>query len=157
MTTQSLFHAIQTSELATGIGNLDHLYGALAQLLHIAGLILLLSAVLLMNLRLLGLGLKRQSVTQLVKATNPLINYGFLLLLVSGIFVFLPSADLYYPNPAFWAKFALLGVAILIQFSLYRKVTAHDHANRFLAAFTAFLSLTLWFGVGFTGRAIGFF
>jgi uncharacterized membrane protein SirB2 len=157
MTTQNLFHAIQTSEIATGIGNLDHMFGALAQLLHIAGLLLLLSAILLVNLRLLGLGLKRQSVTQLVKATNPLINYGFGLLLVSGIFVFLPSADLYYPNPAFWAKFVLLGLAILIQLSLYRKVTASDEANKFLAAFTAFLSLTLWFGVGFTGRAIGFF
>jgi uncharacterized membrane protein SirB2 len=157
MTTQTIFHAIQTSEIATGIGNLDHLFGALAQLVHIAGLILLLSAVLLVNLRLLGLGLKRQPVTELVRATNPLINYGFLLLLVSGIFVFLPSADLYYPNPAFWAKFALLGVAILIQLSLYKKVTASDETHKILAPFTAFLSLTLWFGVGFTGRAIGFF
>jgi uncharacterized membrane protein SirB2 len=157
MTTQNLFHAIQTSEIATDIGNLDHLFGALAQLIHIAGLILLLSAILLVNLRLLGLGLKNQPITRLVKATNPLIQYGFGLLFISGIFVFLPSADLYYPNPAFWAKFAVLAVAIVVQFSLYRYVTATDYPNKILAYVTAFISLTLWFGVGFIGRAIGFF
>lgn len=156
MSTQAIFHSLQNSAFGIGISKLDHLFGALAQLFHITGLLLLLSALLLVNLRLLGVGLRHQSLTQLVKATNPLIFYGLGFLGLSGLFIFLPSADIYYPNPAFWTKLTLLALALIIQFTLYRKVTASETPSRALANTTAVLSLTLWFGVAFAGRAIGF-
>jgi hypothetical protein len=156
MSTQALFHSLQISTFATDLGKLNPLYGALAQLFHIAGLLLILSAILLVNLRLLGAGLLRQSVPQLVKATNPLIWYGLILVALSGLYTFLPAADLYYHNPAFWTKILLLLLALLIQFTLYRKVTVSKSPNHTLAKVTALLSLTLWFGVAFAGRAIGF-
>ena len=67
-----------------------------------------------------------------------------------------PSAALYYPNPAFWLKFQLLALALIVQFTLYRKVTASEKPNRALAVITAVVSLALWFGVGIAGRAIGY-
>lgn len=156
MSTESLFNDLQSSNLSQSISQLDSIAGALAQLFHIAGLLLILTAVLLVNLRLIGLGLSRQPIPKLAKATKPLILYGLALLLLSGLFIFLPSAALYYPNPAFWLKFILLGFALVVQFTLYRKVTNVESPNRILASFTAILSLTLWFGVAFAGRAIGF-
>lgn len=156
MSTQELFHTLQTSAIGEGIGNLNHFFGALAQLVHITGLVLLLTAILVVNLRLLGVGLKKQSISTLVNATNPFVKVGFGLLLVSGIFVFLPSADLYYLNAAFWLKLVLIVFALLIQFTLYKKVTAVEQPSRALAISTAIISLTLWFGVAFVGRAIGF-
>jgi len=156
MTTESIFKELQNSSLSQTISQLDSILGAFAQLFHIAGFLLILTAVLLVNLRLVGLGLNRQSIPHLAKATKPLVIYGLVLLLFSGLFTFLPSATLYYPNPAFWLKFILLGFALLIQFTLYRKVTSVESPNRILAGFTAILSLTLWFGVAFAGRAIGF-
>lgn len=156
MSTQPFFKALQNSELAISLGQSNHLYGVLAQIFHIAGLILILAPLLIVNLRLLGAGLTNQPVTQLVKATNPLIWTGLVFISLSGLFMFAPSALLYYPNPAFWYKFELLGLALILQFTLYRKITATETPNRALAVATAIASLTLWFGVGIAGRAIGY-
>lgn len=156
MSTQSFFQALQNSEMAISIGQSNHLYGALAQLFHIAGLVFILAPVLLVNLRLLGTGLTNQPISLLVKATNPFIYVGLVSIVLSGFFMVLPSAALYYPNPAFWLKFQLLGLALVVQFTLYRKVTATENPHRLLAIATAIISLTLWFGVGIAGRAIGY-
>ena len=156
MSTLPFFQALQNSDIAVSIGQSNHLYGVVAQVFHITGLVLILASVLLVSLRLLGTGLINQSVPQLVKATNPLIWIGFAFITFSGIFMFAPSAALYYPNPAFWLKFQILVVALIVQFTLYRKITATEHPNRLLAVFTAIASLVLWFGVGILGRAIGY-
>jgi hypothetical protein len=156
MSTQQLFTSLQNTPFSQGLGQLDHLYGALAMLFHVTGLILVLGSVLLVNLRLLGVGLRRQSPATLARATNPLIVWGLAFLALSGLFLFLPSAGFYYPNPAFWTKAYLLGLALLVQFTLYRFVTRQERPHRLLAASTGVLSLTLWFGVSLAGRAIGF-
>lgn len=156
MSTQAFFNSLQHSALGSQIGKLDPLFGAVAQLLHIVGFLLILTSILVVNLRLLGYGLKQQSASDLVKATSPLIGYGLGLLLLSGLFIILPSANIYYPNPAFWTKLILLALAILIQYTLYRKVTSINSPSRVLANTTAVLSLVLWFGVAYAGRAIGF-
>lgn len=156
MSTQQLFTTIQNSPFSQSLGELDHLYGALAMLFHVAGLILVLGSILLVNLRLLGASLNRQSPSTLARATNPLIGWGLAFLALSGLFLFLPSAGFYYVNPAFWFKFYLLGLALLVQFTLYRFVTRKQEPHRLLAIVTALVSLTLWFGVGFAGRAVGF-
>jgi len=156
VSTQPFFQALQNTQLAISIGQSNHLYGVLAQMFHIAGLILILAPLLVVNLRLLGAGLTNQPVTYLVKATNPLIWTGFVFISLSGFFMFSPSAALYYPNPAFWLKFQLLGLALILQFTLYRKVTRTETPNRSLATLTALASLLLWFGVAIAGRAIGY-
>lgn len=156
MSTELLFHSIQHSALGTFLGKAPPVIGAVIQLLHIAGFLLILSAVVLVNLRLLGFGLKQQSIPQLVKATTPQIWYGLGVLALSGLFVFIPSASLYFANQAFWIKFVLLLVVLLLQVTLFRWVTAIESPKRVVAYLTAFVSLVLWFGVAFAGRAIGF-
>ncbi len=156
MTTETIFQAIQSSALSLYISHLNASAGAIAQLFHIVGFLLILTAVLLVNLRLIGLGLHRQPIPYLAKVTAPLVTYGLLLVLVSGLFIFLPSAALYFPNPAFWLKFILLAFALTIQWTLYRVTTRLEQPHPALAGITALLSITLWFGVAFAGRAIGF-
>lgn len=156
MSTEALFHSIQHSALGTVLGKADPIIGALSQLIHITGLILILSAIILVNLRLLGFGLKQQSLPQLIKATTPQIWYGLALLVLSGLFIFIPSATIYLHNPAFWTKFVLLAIVLVIQFTLFRQVAEVEHPKRVVAALTAVTSLVLWFGVAFAGRIIGF-
>jgi hypothetical protein len=156
MSTEVLFNSIQHSSLGDVLGKADPLIGALSQLIHIAGLILILSAVVLVNLRLLGFGLKRQSLPELVKTTTPQIWYGLVLLVLSGLFIFIPSATIYLHNTAFWTKFSLLAIVLVIQFTLFRKVTSVENPKRGVAILTAVTSLVLWFGVAFAGRFIGY-
>ncbi|MFC3115321.1 DUF6644 family protein [Cellvibrio fontiphilus] len=156
MNTQELFQAVQNSDIAIALGQAPIFFGILAQLFHISGLVLLLTSILLVNLRLLGVGFTWFSAPQLAQYTKPFIYTGLLFLILSGVFMLAPSAALYEPNPAFWIKLKLFAVALFIQFTLYRAVSTNENPNRVLAVTTAIVSLVLWFSVGLAGRAIGF-
>jgi hypothetical protein len=45
---------------------------------------------------------------------------------------------------------------LIVQFTLYRKVTKATQPKPLFATGSALLSLSLWFGVGLFGRAIGY-
>lgn len=156
MSTEAIFQAIQNSSIAVSLGQAPLIFGILAQLFHIAGLVLVLTSILLVNLRLLGVGLTHFTAPQLANYTKPFVITGLAFLVLSGVFMLAPSAALYEPNPAFWFKMKLFVVALVIQYSLYRKVAAAENPQRWLAIFTAIISILLWFGVGLAGRAIGF-
>jgi len=157
MSTLETFKSIQSSDFSRFISGQDHLFGAAVQLVHIVGLILVLSPIVLVSLRLLGIGLRNQSLAQLAQATSWLIWIGLGLLAVSGLLIFIPAATNYAPNTFFWNKFILLGLALLTHVTLYRKVTQSETPNATTAKITGILSLTLWFSVAFAGRFIGFF
>ena len=156
MSTLDIFTSIQHSSLSSSISHFDHLVGAVAQLAHITGLILLLSSLVLVNLRLLGFGLTGQPVSKLAAATNKFIWIGLALLVISGLFIFIPAALIYYVNPFFWFKVELLAVAVIVQLTLFRWVTTTENINPIESKAVALVSLALWFGVGASGRIIGF-
>jgi len=157
MNITALFKALQASTFSTYLGKQDHLFGAIAQLFHIGGLILVLAPILLISLRLLGVGLVKQTVPELVQATARWIWIGLAILAISGLAIFLPSASHYSSNPIFWFKFILLSVAILFHITWYRKVTQQVAPRPVIARPTAVLALTIWFGIAFAGRFIGFY
>jgi hypothetical protein len=126
------------------------------QIGHVLGLILLLSTLVLVNLRLLGWGLARQPLRELVRSTRWSLRLGLALAIGSGTLLYLSAPVSYIANPAFVPKMALLLAALVLQASLYRSVTLRDNVAPLLARGTAVLSLALWFGVGLAGRAIGF-
>jgi hypothetical protein len=126
------------------------------QIGHVLGLILLLTSLVIVNLRLLGKGLAAQSLPEVVRATRWALWLGLVLTIASGSALFL-SAPLHYAgNTAFVPKMALLATALVIQATLYRRVTRQSAPAPLLARSTALVSLTLWFSVGLAGRAIGF-
>ena len=126
------------------------------QIAHVLGLILLLTSLLVVNLRLLGWGLRSLPLQQVVHATRKALWLGLALAMGSGSLLFLSAPVHYAGNAAFVPKMALLLVALAVQASLYRRVTARAAPHPLLARSTAVISLTLWFGVGLAGRAIGF-
>jgi hypothetical protein len=152
-----IFQYLQHTQLASYIGRQDQMFGAVAQMVHIVGLILVLAPILLISLRLFGTGLVCQTPAQLARATAPFIWTGLVLLALSGIVILLPTAAHYYPNPIFRFKFILLGVAIVFHLTWYRKVVYGVSSGSLINGSTAILALVLWFGVAYSGRFIGFF
>jgi hypothetical protein len=126
------------------------------QIAHVLGLILLLTSLLLVNLRLLGWGLRSLPLQQVVNATRKALWLGLALAMGSGSLLFLSAPVHYAGNAAFVPKMVLLITALLVQASLYRRVTRTAAPAPLLARSTAVISLSLWFGVGLAGRAIGF-
>lgn len=156
MTSLELFNAIQNSSIGVFIGKQDRMLWAVAQIIHIAGIILLLAPIVLVSLRLFGFGLYQQPLPKLARESNRLIWLGLGLLLFSGLLIFIPAALHYHDNFVFWIKLYLILAALFFQLTLYRIVTRLEKPNPWLGGFTAVLILALWFGVAFAGRFIGF-
>jgi hypothetical protein len=134
----------------------NHLVIEVTEVFHVLGLVTFLAALVLVNLRLLNIGLRRQSSPLVASAAAPLVWGGLALTVFSGTVLFLSGPVRYYYNSAFVPKMILLALALLVQFTLYRKITKSERPKPLFAGASAVLSLSLWFSVGLFGRAIGY-
>ncbi len=126
--------------------------------IHILALTIMFGAVVILDLRMMGLGMKKQSVALLARNLEPYMTWGLVTMLATGYLLFTSEAMKCFANDGFKFKMAVLFPAILFQFTLFRWVSHKDEEKRPMALgwAVAVLSLTLWFGVGIGGRAIGF-
>ena len=123
------------------------------------GLALIGGAVLVVDLRLLGFGLRRQPVAQVAREAERWLFLSLLVLLPTGILQFLCfAATKYYYLTAFWVKMAALAAALAFTFAVRRKVAFAEEprVNRLSSKIVALVSLSLWFTVAVAGRLIGF-
>jgi Family of unknown function (DUF6644) len=125
---------------------------------HLVGLGITAGAVLMVDLRLLGLGLSRQPLAQLSADVEPWLLGSLTLMFASGIPLFLSEAIKCYHSFPFWVKMTSLLLALLFTFTIRRRVTQTGLGSHrpLVGRLTALLSLGLWFGVAWGGRWIGF-
>jgi hypothetical protein len=130
----------------------------LIEAFHLLGLGLTVGAVLIVDLRLLGVGLTRQPVAQLSAAVEPWLLGSVTLMFASGIPLFLSESMKCYYSFAFWVKMTSLFLVLLFTFTIRRRVTRTDPASDppLSGRLTALISLGLWAGVAWGGRWIGF-
>jgi hypothetical protein len=125
---------------------------------HLVGLAVIGGAVLLVDLRLLGLGLRGQPVSQTARDVQPWLIGSLLLMLTSGMLLFTSEAVKCYFHDAFRVKMTSLFLAIIFTFTIRRKVTLADpgRVGPLWSKIVAIVSIVLWSGVGIGGRWIGF-
>jgi len=123
---------------------------------HLLALAMLGGSVLMVDLRLMGFGLRTQPIAELASKVQPWFTGSLVAIIASGIPMFLSEAIKCYYSPPFWYKMGLLVLAISFALTLRKKVIATEcrPERRWLTALT---SLALWFGVGFSGRWIAFY
>ena len=122
------------------------------QSIHLCGLALLGGSVLMVDLRVLGLGLKEQSVASVEANTRPWLLISLGALFLSGVPMFwVGMEDLIY-SQIFWIKMSALIAAIL--FTIFFR-NPYARRNRH-SKWTAIVSLSLWLTVAICGRWIGF-
>ena len=137
----------------------DSKYGMPAvQSFHLVGLTILLTTVVMLDLRLAGLGMRDYGLSWLARQLRPWTVGAIVLVMSSGLLIFLATPGKYVDSHPFRLKMALLCSALLFHFGVLRRFTAADSVAHpwVVNALVAFLSLTLWFGVGWSGRAIAF-
>src|SRR5262245_8516179 len=125
---------------------------------HLIGLGIIGGAVLLVNLRLLGVGLTRQPVAQLSAEAQPWLLGALALMFASGFPLFLSEATKAYYSYAFWIKMTSLLLVLVFTFTVHRHVmqTGLAEEKPQLAKLVGAIALVLWFGVAWGGRWIGF-
>ena len=134
----------------------------IVETIHVLTLTLFLGFAVLLDLRLLGVCLRRRRMSEVLGQLNPLLFVGFAIMVISGLLLF--SGD----PPAFWSTFffkikmvflVLAGLNVLIfNATIGRKVAEWDLAPKTprAAKVAAVVSIVLWVAIIAAGRAIAY-
>ena len=157
MSVLHFFEWLQYSSLLTAMRGSPWIFPIIASI-HLMGLALLGGAVLVVDLRLLGLGLRRQPVAQIARDAERWLLVSLIVLLPTGILQLMCfAATKYYYLTAFWVKMAALSLALVFTFVVRRKVAmaGETRMGPVWGKLVAVVSLSLWSSVAIAGRLIG--
>src|SRR5687768_16627983 len=153
----SIFQALENGAIGTAVRDSLWLF-PVVEVFHLLGLAVIGGAILVVDFRLLGLGLSGHPLSRLARDVQPWVIGSLVVMILSGIPLFLSEATKCYYSFAFWTKMTALLFAIIFTFTIRRSVSfAPD--GRFSAASYRVVGLTsiaLWSTVGWGGRWIGF-
>src|SRR5262245_24556083 len=149
------FQWCETSLVGEAIKNSTWAF-AVIESAHLLGLALIGGCVLIVNLRLLGLGLRNYPLSDLARDVWPWLLGSLAVMLSTGLAMFMSEATKCYYSEPFWVKMASLILAIGFTFTIQRRVIRSDGFGAGTHKAVAIVSLVLWFTVGAAGRWIGF-
>ena len=136
-------------------------YG-IVNLIHILGVASLFGAVLILDLRLLGVW-KGISLAAITIPTVPLAATGFSIAAASGVCLFATKATEYDGNPFLYIKFCAIALGILNVIALNLLPAWKGHRSRELSRREQFqlasfggISLFCWLTAVMAGRMIGY-
>jgi len=135
---------------------------ACVNLLHILGVASLFGAVLVLDLRLLGLW-RNVALRSISEPTIPVAIAGFLIAALSGICLLATKATEYVGNPFFYIKFPAIGLGLVNVAILNSQAAWKEHRVRELTqreqsrlALLGGISLFSWLTAVTAGRMIGY-
>jgi hypothetical protein len=127
---------------------------------HIVGFAISVGPIAIIDFRLLGWGMRRETPAELATDTFYWTLGGLILMIFSGLLLFSSDPDNYYLNYAFDLKMFFLVLAIIFNYTIHRKtVMAETTAGAVYGTrdkLVACVSLGLWALVIFGGIFIGF-
>jgi hypothetical protein len=127
----------------------------LLEIIHIVGFAIAIGAIFMVDLRLIGLGMKRQLSSQLAKDLAPWTLGGFAAVLMSGPLIWSSDPNLYLNNSGFRFKMGALLIALVFQYTIHRKVALSD-PSAIVGVSVGVVSVALWVSVVAGGLFIAF-
>jgi hypothetical protein len=157
----SICQWVDSSRLSAIIRQSNWLFSTL-DTIHTLGIVLVAGTIMLMDLRLVGPGLRSVPAAQIVARIVPATLAGFMLMFLSGGLLFSSEAVKLYYSPAFRVKMLLLSFAglnaLIFHLTIYRDVANWDPASGppARARLAGLLSLVFWIAIIAAGRAIAY-
>ncbi len=130
--------------------------------LHLTFISSFAAMVLVTDLRLLGWGMTKYPVSDVVNQLRVPKRIGFLLVATCGVLMFGMKAEEYYYNPFFRTKLVLFCLVAVHAFVFRRQIYNHPEELDRLpvlpsrAKTAAIVSILLWISVAAAGRGIGY-
>ncbi len=152
---------IEASRFATTIRDSIWMF-PIIESIHVISFTLVVGTIAVIDLRLLGLASTQRSFQRMASDILKWTWAAFALTVATGLTMFSTNAQIYYHNPFFRTKMLLLVLAgvnmLAFEITAGRTVHRWDKARSAPPAgkTVAVLSLTLWIGIIFMGRIIGF-
>jgi hypothetical protein len=142
-----MWESLQHSGWVTVVSDTGWLYAAVS-IVHYFTLFLFIGTVTLLDLRILGVADRRQTIAQLAAQVLPWNWLVFALAIVSGFVLFATDAVNYVPVGLFWLKLVVILLAVLATIIVQRGLRTWDQAPVVPASarIIALISLALWVG-----------
>lgn len=124
---------------------------------HLCAFAVIGGAILLVDLRMLGLALTDRPTSAVAGDAHPWLLASLVVMLVSGTLLFLSEAVKCYYSQPFWIKMGALVMAMAFTFTVRsRAARADTQVGGLWPKLVAVVSLVLWSTVAWGGRWIGF-
>ncbi|MYJ74784.1 MAG: hypothetical protein F4089_06620 [Gammaproteobacteria bacterium] len=149
------YRTMGDGSIGQAVGSVLWLFPAI-QIVHLFGLALLGGSVIVMDLRLLGVGLKGATPARVLANTRPWFIAGVVVMIATGVPLFLSLTNKCCFNHSFEVKIATLFLAMVYTLALRDRVAVRKGTSMCAMQGVAVLSLGLWFTVAAAGRWIGF-
>jgi hypothetical protein len=130
---------------------------------HVLAIALIAGSIFTVDLRVVGIVFRDQPLQRITRTLLPYTWYGFALMVITGLPLFVAEAAKLYANPAFRVKLVLLALAglnaLLFHRTAYQRLQDRDPPRRASVAAGLFAgtSVVLWSGVIVAGRLIAVF
>jgi len=124
------------------------------EILHIAGLILVVGSMLILNLRIFNRILRAQPVSEVAGDVNRATWTGIVIQVLTGPVLFMATAMRFWENGSFQVKIFLLAVALTYHFGAHRRFALNPATSPGLLRVSAAFSMFLWVGVVLSGLSI---
>ena len=126
--------------------NLSEIDYIVVECFHIAGFVLAVGMTAIVDFRLLGLILPKQSPQQLAASAALWMAGGLIVAIFTGFILFSVDPDSYYTNATFVIKMACLCLAITLNYTIHRKAVLPEVTPR-RGKIVACISLALWVSI----------
>jgi hypothetical protein len=150
-----IFDAMEQTWLATVIKESLWYFPAI-EAVHLLGLAMLGGAILVVDLRMLGLGLREQTIPNVAAAAQRWLVAAIVIMFATGIPLFLSEAVKCYFNTSFWVKMGALLTGLIFTFAVRNRVAVSGSASPVVLKLAGAFSIAVWFVVAAAGRWIGF-
>jgi hypothetical protein len=143
----AVWESLQQSGWAVTVSDTGWLYAAVA-VTHYFTLFLYIGTAALLDLRILGVACRRQTIAQVAEQILPWNWIVFGAAVLSGFVLFATDATDYTPVFLFWSKLGVISLAVLATLIVQTRLNAWSRpaAVPGVARVTALVSLLLWIG-----------
>lgn len=152
---------LQDTDFSSGIRYSAYAY-PLIEGMHVLGLAFSVGTILWFDLRLLGITMRRDRISDVFNQLRPWMATGFLVMIVTGSLLFVSRAADAYASNYFRIKVGLLTLGalniVIFHTTVDRQREQWDTAERppFRARLAGLLSLILWFSIIAAGRIMAY-
>jgi hypothetical protein len=151
----AFFQWLESLQFGTSLDESGYLVAGI-NVAHLLALTVFIGAVLVVDLRLLGRGMRAQPLAQVARDARPWLIAGFLGMLMTGALQVLATPIKEYYNPLFWQKMQIIVVAIIFTFTVRHWITQADEArvSPIWRKSVGLVSIAMWASVATAGRLI---
>ncbi|GIS75812.1 MAG: hypothetical protein NZ776_06580 [SAR86 cluster bacterium] len=151
----NFFDQLEQSFIGEAIRNSIWMFPVI-EAFHLIGLAILGGSILVGDLRLLGLLLSTKPINYVIGQTTLILKLGLIILVSTGIPLFLSEAIKCYYSRAFWIKMSALLIGLVFLFFIRNPMGLSAVEGNTKLKLIGFTSISIWAIVAGSGRWIGF-